>query len=134
MPIFGVQRAALGPADVVGRAGGVLELVDGALGGAIKGREGRDVGVPGVGFVDFEGAGVDLVHAEAAVEVAEGGYGWADPAWGLGVRGGALCAVFGVVDHDFIFMGVAEEDAGDYMGGVAIHDLVEEVGGVIQGI
>ena len=109
-------------------------MVDGALCGAVEGREGRDVGVPGIGLVDFERAGVDFVHAEAAVKICQWGYGGADPAGGLGVGGCALRAVLGVVDHDLVFVGVAEEDIGNDVGRVAIHDLVEEVGGVIQGV
>jgi hypothetical protein len=45
--------------------------------------------------------------------------------------GGVLdCAIEGVVDHELVFMGVAEEDIGDDMRGIASDDLVEIVGGV----
>jgi hypothetical protein len=40
------------------------------------------------------------------------------------------CAVEGVVDHELVFMGVAEEDIGDDVRGIASDDLVKIVGGV----
>ena len=134
MPVLCIQRATIRPANVVGLTSRVLELIDGAFGGAVKGREGRDIGIPGVGFVDFEGVGVDFVHAEAAVQVRERCHGGADPAYGLGVGGYALRAVLGVIDHDLVFVGVTEEDVGNHVGGITIYDLVEEVSGVVQGV
>jgi hypothetical protein len=45
--------------------------------------------------------------------------------------GGVLdCAVEGVVDHELVFVGVAKEDIGDDVRGIASDDLVEIVGGV----
>ena len=131
VPIRRVEWGVGGPAgDIVGVAGGVFELVNGTGRGGVEVGEGGDVRVPSVGVVDFEVAGVDFVHSEAAVEIRQGGYAGADPAGGEGIGARLLGAVVGVVDHDFVFVRVPEEDVGDYVWGVAVDDLVEEVGGV----
>ena len=126
-----VQRRTVRPAEgVVGGAGVVFVAPDGAGEGGVEGREGGDVGVVGGGVVDVEVAGVDDVHAVAGVEVGERGDGRADPGGGEGRGRGLGGAVVGVVDHEFVFVRVAEEDVGDDVGRVAVDDLVEEVAGV----
>ena len=125
VPVCGIQGRCSRPIDVVSVACGVLVLVRWTSGGDVEVREGRDVGIPGVGIVDLEGAGVNFVHSEAAVEVCQGRDAGADPAWGESVFAGALGSVVCVVDHDFVFVGVAKEDIGNYVGRVAVNDLVE---------
>ena len=55
-----------------------------------------------VGVVDLEVARVDLVHAEARVEISQGRDAGADPGDGLGKLGGLGGAVVGVEDGIFI--------------------------------
>ena len=43
-------------------------------------------------------------------------------------------AVVGVVDHELILVGVAEEDVGDDVWAVAVDDLVEEIGWIGNGV
>ena len=99
--------------DGVGVAGRVFELVHGPGDGGVEFREGVDVGVEGVGVHDVEGVCVDFIHAEARVEVGERGHGRADPASGEGVSRVLHGAVERVVDHELVFVGVAEEYVGD---------------------
>ena len=51
-----------------------------------------------------------------------------DPGGDERVRSGLRGAVLVVVDAHLVAVGVAEEDVGDHVRGVAVHDLVEEVG------
>lgn len=94
----------------------------------------RHVGVEGVGVVDVEGGGVDAVEAVAAVEVCEGRDGGPDPGGGEGGGGRLRGAVRGVEDGELVFVGVAEKDVCDDVRGVAVDDLVEEVGGIGEGV
>jgi len=92
--------------------------------------EGGDVGVPCVGVVDVEAAGVNFVHPEPAIQIRQGRHARANPAWRECILACLLGTVVSVVDHNFVFVGVAEENIGDYVRGVAVDDLVEEVRGV----
>ena len=130
MPERRIQRCILGPTNGISITGRIFELIGRPTLAGIEGGEGIDIRIPGIGVVDVEGGGVDFVEAEAAVEIGEGRDARADPARSQCVGGGLHGAVLGVVDHDFVFVGVAEEDAGDDVGGVAVDDLVEEVGRV----
>ena len=127
-----VQRRGRRPAADHGVrvAGGVLKLVDGPGDGRVEFRERVHVRVEGVGVHDVEGARVDLVHAEARVEVRERRHRRPDPAGRERVRRVLHRAVERVVDHELVFMRVAEEDVGDDVGRVAGDDLVEIVGRV----
>lgn len=96
----------------------------------VKLRERIHVREESVCFHDIEGIRVDLVHAEAGVDVRERRDRGANPA-GRESMGEVLDrAVEGVVDHELVFVGVAEEDIGDDMRGIAGDDLIEVVGGV----
>lgn len=79
MPVGGIQWCICRPADGIGVSSAVLESEDWAMSSAVKGGEGVDVAVEGVGIVDAEVASVNLVHAVAGVEVGERRDGWADP-------------------------------------------------------
>ena len=80
VPKGGVQRLIGGPfrRGTVNGAGGVLELEHGPMGDQLV--EVVDVRIESVGVVDLKGAGVDFVHAEAAVEVGQGCDAGANPA------------------------------------------------------
>ena len=80
-----------------------------------------------MGVVDAEVTSVDLVVAVTRVEVGEGCDRRADPAYIDGVANVTGCAVLGVVDHELIFVRMAKEDSCNYVGGVAVDDLVEEI-------
>jgi hypothetical protein len=71
--------------------------------GPVVFREGerRDVGNEGVGLVDVEVAGVDLVQSETTVQVRQ-----------RRLRG-LDCAVVGEIDHELVLVRVAEEQVGD---------------------
>ena len=118
VPPCRVERGGGRPAadDGVGVAGRVLEFIHRAGDGGVEFREGVDVGVEGVGVRDVEGVGVDFVHAEAGVKVRERGDGGADPAGGERVGRVLDGAVEGVIDHELVFVGVAEEYVGDDVG------------------
>ena len=127
MPIRSIERSIIGPSDLISFPGRVLDLVRGSRGGSIEIRKAGDVGVPSVSVVDVEGAGIDLVHAEAAVQVRERCYAGADPAGCQGVGGGDVAGGVGVVDHELVLVRVAEEDVGDHVRRVSIDDLIEQI-------
>ncbi len=116
MPVLSIQRTRCRPADIISVTSRILEFVDWAFGSTVKFGEAVDVGIPGVGFINFERASIDFVHAETAVEVGKGRDAGADPARGLSVGRSASGAVIGVIDHNLVFMGVTEEDVGNNMG------------------
>lgn len=90
----------------------------------------RDVAEKCIRFVNVKVARVDLVETEPAVHVRQGCYTRDDPARRQGCGSVLDCAVVGVVDYELVLMSVAEEDVGDDVRGVAVYDLVEEVGRV----
>jgi hypothetical protein len=93
----------------------------------INGSGGIDVSVVCVCVVDGEIASIYFVRSVAGVEIREGSDAGAHPAYIDGV-GTILCgAVVAVVDEVLVFMGMAEEYAGDDVGGVSVDDLVEEI-------
>ena len=116
MPERSIQRRILGPTDGISITGRVFELVGRSALARVEGGEGIDVCVPGIGVVDVEGSGVDFVEAEAAVEVCERRDARADPTGCQRVCGGLHSAILGVINHDFVFVGVAEEDARNDVG------------------
>ena len=134
MPERCIQRRIFRPIRrrAVGVAGAVFELEDRAV--RVQRWEGVHVRVEGVGVVDVEGACVDLVEAEAAVEICQRGDAGADPPWCQCCVKGLDAAVVGVVDHLLVLVRVAEEDVGDDVRGVAVYDLVEEVCWVGEGV
>lgn len=91
-------------------------------------REGVHVRVIGVCFQDLEGVGIDFVHAEARVDIGERGDAGTNPAGSEGMCGVLHRAVEGVVDHEFIFVGVTEENIRNDVWRVASDNLVEVVG------
>ena len=130
MPKRSIQRGILRPTNRISITGRVLKLVGRSVLAGVEGGKGVDIRIPGVGVVDVEGGRIDFVEAEAAVEICERRYARADPTGSQGVCGRLDRAVLGVVDHHFVFVGVPEEDTRDDVGGVAVDDLVEEVGRV----
>lgn len=73
---------------------------------------------------------IDLVHTEPGVDVRERRDRGTNPAGREGMGGVSDRAVEGVVDHELVFVGVAEEYVGDDVRGIASNNLVEIVGGV----
>lgn len=133
-----VQRAGGRPraVDVVGVAGVVLVLPDGGVPGEGFGH----VGEVGLDVHDLKGVGVDGVVLVAGIEAGEGRDGGADEGHrqgfavvdGEGVADGAGETAGEVVveDLELVLVRVAEEDAGDGVGGVAADDAVEQRGRV----
>lgn len=81
-------------------------------------------------LVDVEVSRVNLVEAESAVHVCQRRDAGSDPASGEGCVFVLNCAITGVVDHELVLVVVTEEYVGDDVWGVAVYDLVEEVGWV----
>jgi hypothetical protein len=108
----------------------VFELVYRPANRRVKLRERIHVREESVCFHDIEGIRVDLVHAEAGVDVGERRDRGANPAGHEGMSGVLDRAIEGIVDHELVFVSVAEEDIGDDVRGVTGDDLVEVVGGV----
>ena len=132
MPILGIQWRAFWPTDVVRISRGILELVTWSFGCPVEAQVAVDVGIPSVGLVNLERASVYFIHPEAAVEVGEGRDAGTNPAEGLGIGGGSSGAVVCIVDHHFVFVGVAEKDIGNDVWGVAVDNLIEEVSWIVQ--
>lgn len=127
VPVRGVQRCGLGPADRICVSGGILEFPHRTGLAGVDGRKGTDVGVVRVGVVDGKVSRVDFVRAVSAVQVGQRGDAGPDPADVQGVCGVLDSSVVGVVDHELVFMGVAEKNTRNHMRREAVDDLVEEV-------
>lgn len=130
VPERSVQRCVRRPFSrrTISRARAVLEFESGSR--AVQLRERRDVRVESVRIVDVEAASVDLVQPETGVEVRERRDTGAYPTGRERIRSRLSGTVVGVVDHELVFVCVAEEDVGDNVRAVALDDLVEEVGWV----
>ena len=111
----------------IGVPRGVLEFVPWTGLGGIQLVVGGDIAEEVVGIVHAEIARVDLVQSETAVHVGHGRDAGTDPARHERRVGGLDARVAGVVDGELVLVGVAEEDVGDDMRRVPVHDLVKEV-------
>lgn len=130
----GVARPPAGDGGRIERARGVLEAERGTGEGGVERGEVAHVAEIGVRVVDVEVGRVDLVEAEGGVHVGQRGDAGADPGGcegGGGVDGGCVVCV---EEGEVVFVGVAEEDAGDDVRRVAVDDLVEEVAWVGEGV
>ena len=112
----------------------VFELVYRPANCWVKLRERTHVREKSVCLHNIEGIRVDLVHAEAGVDIRERRDRGANPAGHEGMGRVLDRAVEGVVDHELVFVSVAEEDVGDDVRGIAGDDLIEVVGGIGEGV
>lgn len=105
-----VQGVILVPARCgpVGVSGRVLKAVCRA--GVVERGKLRNVAEEGVRLVNVEVARVYFVHPEPAVQVGQGRDAGPDPAGCESGAGALFGAVVGVVDHEFVLVGVAVED------------------------
>lgn len=125
VPECRVQRRILVPpcCRSVCISGGVFDLKGRTC--VLQSRVVRHIAVEGVCFVNVEVARVDLIQTEATVQVLQRGYAGHDPTGGEGIVGILHSPVVGIVNHELVLVGVSEEDVGNNMGRVAVHDLVE---------
>lgn len=94
----------------------------------VEGGKGRCVGRAGVGIVNVEVTSVDLIKSPCRRVALKRRQAGGDPGRDEGVGGCLDGAVLVVVDGLLVSVGVAKEDVGDDVGGVAVDNLVEEVG------
>lgn len=127
VPVGGVQGRVGGPSNGVCVSSGILKLPDRSGLRGVEGSKRTDISIVGVGIVDGEIASVDFIHAVATVQVGERSDARSDPANAESVGGVLDGAVVGIVDHELIFVSVAEEDVCDHMGRVTVNDLVEQI-------
>lgn len=85
------------------------------------------VGVVRVRVVYTEVAGIDFIDTVARVEIGQRSYAWTDPTHVLSMGGVASGAIIRIVDHELVFMCVAEEDTSNNMRGVPANDLVKQI-------
>ena len=95
--------------------------------GSVEGSESAHVGVVCECIVDGKVTRVNFVHAVAGVEVRERGYTWSNPSNVEAVSGILSRPIVAIVDHELVFMRMAEEDAGYNVRRESVDNLVKEI-------